>query len=370
MILQRDGQTLFPLGTYEIPRDEAEWQLWRDAGVNLLRCNSREDLDRAHEHGMFGWLRLRLILDDDDDGAALAEGVNALKDHPALVVWECPDEAIWHAMRDEEGNARTRLWELSADDRAETDARFDALVRGMERGTALVRRLDPSRPIWLNEAAPSNRDVLGRCAGFVDIVGFDWYPIPNRVDEPMQAMGKLVDLFGACAPGCDLWIVQQGFSWSYIDPTRPEALPTPEEARFMAWQAIAHGATGLAWWGLRHVTRPSPFIARLMGVVAEFKELHPFLHAGQIVGVRTTTDTAQFPPIIGVSHLARRVGNRTMLVVINEDPYEHDVIVSGLDWLPIDSLRPVVEPRGDLVRVPSGYITRMQGYEVRIYLAG
>ena len=92
-----DSRTAFPLGMYEMPRTEGEWRAWSDAGIDLVRCGGSDDLDRAAEHGMRGWVTVPMVLDDDDDGSALVERIDSLKGHPALLVWEAPDEAIWWA---------------------------------------------------------------------------------------------------------------------------------------------------------------------------------------------------------------------------------------------------------------------------------
>jgi hypothetical protein len=65
-----------------------------------------------------------------------------------------------------------------------------------------------------------------------------------------------------------------------IDPARPLYLnhsptnlvstPTPAETRFMAYQAIVHGATGLLWWGLH---RSPPESGVWDGIAATAREL-------------------------------------------------------------------------------------------------
>ena len=372
MILERNGEPLFPLGMYERPRDDDEWTRWSAAGINLVRCGSREDLDRAQAAGMFGWVPVSMVLADDDDGSALAARIDALRDHPALAAWEAPDEAIWNTWRLDDKGRPIRLWKRPDDVAAELQAKMEATIRGLERGARLVRQRDPGRKIWLNEACMSDYDSLARCLPALDIVGFDYYPVPNEQARPMEWTGAFTERFRRTAPTKDVWVVEQAFSWSNLFKDRgiPEAHPTAKEARFMAWQAIARGATGLLWWGSSYEDRPAPFLDELMGVVSEFAELHPFLFVGNSLAVQATVDPKRFPAAMGVSCLARRAGDKQMLVLVNEDPYEHDVILRGPDVRDPNTMRPIVEAPNEFVRLGDGYVTVMDGYEVRIYVTG
>lgn len=366
MFLERDGQTLFGLGMYERPRTREEWQTWRAAGINLVHCQSRDQLDEAQASGMFGWVSVPMVLPDGDDGSALAERVDSLKDHPALAVWEAPDEAILAAWRNRAGSRDPATI-------AETERSFDALVRCFGRGAALVRKHDPGPKLWLNEAVISPVDVLARCAPFVDIVGFDYYPIPERTWRPMNLMGPDTSRFRDAAPGKELWIVQQAFNWAHVgeDPAQfGDAAPTRDQCRFMAWQAILHGATGLLWWGSAHEKRPFPFLDDLMSVVHEIDGLHEFLNAGPISGVDVRTNRSLRAPTLGCSCSVRRVGERTLLVLLNEDSYPAEAVITGIDWLAPTGLRPVSGPYEELVSARGELRTHMEGHETRLYVAG
>ncbi len=372
MILVRNGKPLFPLGMYELPRTDDEWSRWSEAGINLVRCGSRDDLDRAEAAGMFGWVPVAMILADDDGGSALAATIDQLKGHKALVLWEAPDEAIWNAWRLDDVGRPVRLRKCSDATRADLLDKMDAVVRGLERGVEMIRRLDPGRPIWLNEASMSDYDSVARCLPWVDVVGCDYYPIPNRQDQPMEWTGRFTERYRRCAPTKEVWMVEQAFSWSSLFPDRglQQARPSVDEARFMAWQAIARGATGLLWWGSMSEDRPAPHLDDLMSVVAEFDGLHPFLFAGDAPSVRVATDYRRFPAGMGVSAVARRAGDRTLFVLVNEDPYEHDAIVTGLDWLDPNGMRAIAGPDAAFDKTPGGYVATMDAYEVRILISG
>jgi hypothetical protein len=372
MILTRDEKPLFTLGMYERPRTDDEWREWSEAGINLVGCSSREHLDEAREWGMFGWVTVPMILKDDDDGSALVERVEELKDHPVLAVWEGPDEAIWGIWRLEKGKP-PRFWERPSDLVNELLDKADALVRGLERGVRLIRERDPGRPIWLNEACQSSQSVLARCLPSLDILGFDYFPVPPNDNRQMHHLGLYTERYRQTAVAKEVWVVEQGFSWSSLkeyDEGTGYAVPNLDQYRFMAWQAMLRGATGLLWWGSSHEERPAPFMPDLMAVVREINGLQEFMHTGSIPDVVAEVDHRRAPPVLGASCIVKRVESKTLLVLINEDPTGADVMVRGLDWIQTDELEPITPVSSELTPVAGGSVTPMNGYETRIYVAG
>ena len=371
MILRRNGRGLFALGMYELPRDASEWKQWSEAGINLVRCGSREELDTAWDHGMYAWVPVPLIIRTNEDEAKLRDRINELKDHPAIAVWEGPDEAVWFASRLKPGTP-TRMWIQDDDTVAKVGKNLDDLVRGYERGSQIIRELDPNRAIWQNESG-SNQSALARIMPYVDAIGFDGYPVPGRVEKPLQHLYGDTTRYRAMAPTKDIWIVQQAFAWANLGDAyanQPVVYPTVEQSRFMAWSAIAAGATGINWWGSHSTPRPSPFLDDLMTVVRELSQLHDFLDGGEVISVRSWVDGRAYPATqLGVRHLCRRAGNRTMFALINLDPFRQDVVVSGIDWIDVADMEPIVEPKGMSKQTHDGWITDMQPYEVRVYVS-
>ncbi len=372
--------TCFPLGMYELPRNEEEWAHWKSAGINLLPCASREDLDSVHRHGMKGWVSLPMVLREDDDGAALRAAVSALKDHPALYVWEAPDEIIWNTNRRVTGVLASFWWDQPERMRKELAQEYDALVLGLERGSAIVRSLDPGRPIWLNEAARSDMEIVSRCLPFLDIISTDFYPVLPQTPDPRRArirthdmIALLCDRFRATAPDHEFWFVQQAFSWHRLErkrhPDVPIAYPTRCDYRFMAWQAIAHGARGLLWYGSAHEDRPAPFLDDLMAVVRELSELTPFLLSEHAPALEVRVDTKQYPPTRGVSCFMREFGGRTFLALVNEDPYENDVLVTGVPGEEITGWTAFGDSERPHVPIDNGFVVPLSGREVRLMMS-
>ncbi len=88
-----------------------------------------------------------------------------------------------------------------------------------------------------------------------DILMMDWYPVPHL---PLESFGQNVALAkqGMIDSGCPdkpLWAVVQIFDWKEFKQFRPDndrigRFPTKEEIRFMSYDAIFNGATGLFYF--------------------------------------------------------------------------------------------------------------------------
>jgi hypothetical protein len=140
------------------------------------------------------------------DLEALERGVEKLKGHPALLLWELYDEP---------------------------DAGVP--VAELEAATRLVRRLDPNHPVLLNFCFPAK---FAEYSGPCDIVSVDTYPVPHA---PLTLVPETLDKLRAACDGLKpMQIALQGYG------DVKGRMPTPRELRCMTYLAISHGATAFA----------------------------------------------------------------------------------------------------------------------------
>lgn len=342
-----DGNRVFIMGSYMVPDDLAMRQRMRQAGFNMLRgSRDRKTLDRLYREGFLTWIytpELRV-----NDGEANGEGrlggmVESIGDHPAVVVWEGPDEALWNAWY----SRRTGLWKARADTNEVVDAMQDARQRAhlqekikkirdaelhaefvkVERlfdellatlgrppltdgqrvttapaaakkvraecdlGISILRRLDKrSLPIWMNHAPRNTLLDLRDFSKSYDIVGCDIYPAPAGEDSgngdlsnrSLSSVGDFTERMKSIAPGRAVWMVPQGFGWEDLfgDAYKADGRrPTRAEMRFMLWETIVHGARGVLIWGLSVSGDPPDFHELVLDVVSEIGSVMPFLAA-------------------------------------------------------------------------------------------
>ena len=91
IFLHKDGKELFPIGFYELPKEDAKLCRYAQLGINLFRCSGNADLDRVAGVDALGWVSIKL---QKQDTLKVIEKIKSVTNHPALAIWEGPDEII------------------------------------------------------------------------------------------------------------------------------------------------------------------------------------------------------------------------------------------------------------------------------------
>lgn len=371
--LHAESATLFPIGCYELPEDDAGLQAMAAAGFNVVHCHSRADLDRVQAVGMMGVFPLPLQAGATD---ALREEVSAVADHPALAVWEGPDEVVWNftgysgLFKTLEAHKTKDAWWTQAPE-AVAYAREKAaeIIPNMRAAVDMIHSIEPARrPVWINEAQKSDVFYVRQYLDYVDITGCDIYPV-KRDKADIATMGRTTERWKEVGRGKPVWMVVQGFSWhelgDYYGATEP-AYPTFEQSRFMAWDCIAHGARGIFYWGTRFLTNET-FRQSMYAVTSELAALQPFLTAPDAEGV--ALDLVGLPEerqAASIRHIVRRSGDDWLIVLVNEGDERHmGAVLTGLDALEGRSL-PVLYSDDEIPVTHGELIARMQPKEVLI----
>jgi len=348
-----EGNARFIIGNYHNPQNLDELKRYAANGFNLVRCApTKESLDLAQHAGLYGWVNtgssINFSTDKDKQRKKLTELVNRLKDHPALAVWEVPDEALWNLSYPHLDRLfYDKNWSKERQDsvlRALNES-INIKSRGYAEGCAELKGLDPVHPIWMNHAPRNSTQHLRLFSQPADIAGCDIYPEKEGftghgelTDHSLTATGGYTDLMQAVAPGKPIWMVLQAFSWELLQNPLPEKLdpkqfPSYKHSRIMAWDAILHGAKGILYWGSYKVSSKSLFWGSIMGVTKEIGALEPFLVADDV------HKPIRIEPIQYVHSIKTRVASMLkqykddyLLVVLQED-LGQALDISGLDFL-------------------------------------
>ena len=371
--LEKDGKTLFPLGFYELPEGEAGLRAMAEAGTNIIRVGNRADLDRVQAAGALGWMPVPLHGGVTD---AFKKHIQDVTDHPALAVWEGPDEVVWnftaysglhksmgvYAHKDE-------WWQQTPKAIAYSESEAGKIVPNMRAAVEFIRTVDPKRPVWMNEALRSDAKFVRQYMPFIDVVGCDIYPVKKN-DRKVEKMAGATDRWMQIAKGKPVWMVMQAFSWDevgaeYVD--RGNAYPTFAESRFMAYDVIAHGAKGILYWGSTEL-KSNECRQSIYALISELAALNPFLIAPNEPGVKLQViGLTEELPGYGVRMFVRRAGDDLLLALINEDDVPRmDVEISGLNAIEGRDLHALYT--GEIQRVSGGEaIVRLQSKEVKVY---
>lgn len=260
--LIRDGTPLFVIGAYALPKGMDAKGL-ASMGFNVLHIGKDPSEWKAcEEAGLFIWNSLDLEFSGPNVEAkktSVRAMVEAQKNDPNLLIWETIDEPAWS----EENPEEVRIPP-------------EPLIAGYR----FLKQLDPHHPVYLNQAPRNTIEVLRKYNTAADIQCVDVYPVippglrkmyaimtptraggvPRQTDLPdlsPACVGDYVDKMKRVAyDNQAVFVVLQGFAWEALRPKAEQdpsliLYPDFEELRFMAYQAIVHGANGIMIFGLQ-----------------------------------------------------------------------------------------------------------------------
>jgi hypothetical protein len=283
---------------------------------------------------------------------ALKEKVLSVANHPALAIWEGPDEVVWNFTATDGLYAKLKVqekagawWEQTPGAVSYANEKAKVVIPNMIDAITYIRSVDPhNRQIWINESSRSDVTYVRQYLDFIDITGTDIYPVGRRLKTEDSGIPSSVDAirdytqrYMEIGKGKPVWMILQAFSFSDLTEEikdAPLAYPSFIESRYMAYSAIAYGARGILYWGSSY-TKSKDFIQSLYAVTSELAALQPFLTAPneaqvEVKIIKTVPGDKNQP----VPCIARRYGRDWMIVVINEtDTYQMGVVVDGLKHL-------------------------------------
>lgn len=299
-----DGKPFFPLGTWSVHGKQSNSEkakIIAECGFNTALADVN-NLDDYAENGLMALPRMMETLPKFQDPAHFArwdakfrKTMLRYQKHPSVIGYFISDEPAWRGVS------------------------CDKMVESYN----YMRELDPYRPIMLNEAPRGAVSEIRPYTQACDIYGVDIYPVPEPnahsglEDRNMTCVGKYADRCREVVYGRKpVWMTLQGWAWG--DATkRPVVLPTLHQSRFMAYNAVAHGATGLFWFGLRCWDDRRDFFRDLGTLIRELRAMSPVF-----IGETIASDDFQCEaPEIRV--LRKKAGENIWYIVLNES--SHDV---------------------------------------------
>jgi hypothetical protein len=261
-VLQVDGQKVFPIGLSDPPPHDAQapsgqhaFQELANGGATMIRTGTPDWApgrinhqiatetaiqDAAAAHGLHCWMRLgpRANLPGAAANLQLLQKITAaFKNHPALCAYKGVDEP--------RNPFRGANWIRPA-----------GLVRAHDR----IKALDPQHPLVIIQAPRGPVSQLVPYRPAFDITGVDIFPIAyppglhcDNGNIDISVVGDMTDKMKESSGGKPVWMTLQ-IAWSGTAPSveTPDIVPRfPSlfQERFMAYQAIVHGARGLVFFG-------------------------------------------------------------------------------------------------------------------------
>jgi hypothetical protein len=181
----------------------------------------------------------------------------------------------------------------------------------------------------------------------IDAVGCDIYPVPfspttghsDLKDTNLSSVGAYTDRMREAAPGKSIWMVLQGFGWRDLseegkedtDP-RKGRRPGFSETRFMAYDAIVHGANALLYWGTHSIEKDSVLWQDLMKIAQELRALEPGIVRERPGSAPISTADETYGSIDGQGPrlMLRKTGRDWILIAANDHSQGISFTVSKL----------------------------------------
>jgi hypothetical protein len=364
-----DGTRTFVIGAYHLPKAEDPYQVLKENGYNLIRVNANlKALDAAHQYQLKTWIGTGYIKDNkrEEDQRRIGGVINEFKSHPSLLIWEIADEPAF-------------TWN-SAELRIQPEPMLETF--------GLIKNNDPEHLVYTNHGPVNLGTTLQKYNSSTDIVACDVYPvIPqgitptyalfadglqgdllnpyiSQVGEYTDKMQRVVDY------SKPVFMVLQGFSWEMLKEEKERnsdmiLFPSYEQSRFMAFNAIIHGAVGINYWGMSYTPQPSDFMDDLNRVTREMSELQPVLSARERkINIEMVYHELGHSIDSGVEILAKQVNGKVYLITANADKNPVRVSIMGLSTF--KGAKVLNENRR--VSIPSGNLTDdYKPFDVHIY---
>lgn len=342
-----DGEPFFPMGVYYARDQIADatgegLRAIRRMGFNTIffsgGLGDEPLLDRIWAAGLRVWCR---------PPGALTRDFRQLKDiagrfarHPALLLWELDDEPVLNGVD----------------------------IAAVRRGCHVVRSIDPHHPILCTQwYSGEESEDLAAWFDVADVHAFSAYPVPltrwgTRMalveqgwPHSIAVVGRQTALWRSRAPGKPVVPVLQAWAWNSLEDGEA-GYPSAQEARFMAYHAIVCGAKGLHHYGaplpegphlacaippkihddlgrthddfIRAQALNARFWRYYAGVVEELAGMSPVLTAEDAV-----TSPRAIRQVGGrsgsIEYRAKRLGNSTVLLVVNASSEPADVEIDA-----------------------------------------
>ncbi|MDD3952478.1 MAG: hypothetical protein PHY82_01025 [Lentisphaeria bacterium] len=247
--LRNQGKTIFPIGVCTPSEEMDALRVYSQSGINLIA--SQLPLFPAmadYMHEIMGKFGLRWISwnswgfsrrSESETVDLLLQSREMLRKDPGFIGFLSDEPAVWALPVD-----NFRFY-------------YKQMLRCM-----------PEYLAWINHAPRISRvstepsqafSVVSRFSRTSDVSGFDIYPFPDGhthnslPNKTISCIGDYTDMCRDMTWGTKpVWMILQAFSWNEERGGKPDAtFPRPAEKnlRFMAWNAITHGATGIIWYG-------------------------------------------------------------------------------------------------------------------------
>lgn len=283
----KDSKAFFPMGLYAAP--SGAFADIEEAGFNSMILYESYYQDRVKKE----W-----------DAAKLAKWLDEAQKSGVSVMVSLSSLVRKGSLRDMEAIiAKFKMHPALLGYYLADEPQGDDMASSVRKANIFVKQLDPAKPTMI---VLSKSGELQRFKDTADIISMDPYPIPlSPPDDVAREILFYRDFTRCSVPLCaTLQSFGGGESWFRE--------PTPQEARCMAYLALAHGSRGIYWF--RYKPMYSPLWDELKKLNKEISSMSEFL----LADVPVVSGRCQDAP--SVHYALRKLNDVTFIIAVNASP--------------------------------------------------
>ena len=363
-----DGKRTFIIGSYHLPKTDTPFITLKENGFNYVRVAAdKSQLEQAEKNSLHVWISTGAIRSEaeQEDSDKIKKIITEYKESPALLNWEIADEPAF-------------TWKS-----AEMRIKPQAMIKTYN----LIKSIDKKHLIYTNHGPVNLISTLQKYNPATDITAVDVYPvIPHGItptyalyDDGLQGdllnpyisqVGEYAERLKRVSAEKPFFMVQQGFAWEMLKPRserNPQMIlyPSYEQLRFMAFNAIIHGANGIIYWGTKYCPANEPFWNDLFKVTRELDSMQDILTAPvEDFPIEKEYHELGFSVDGGVEVLIKQLNGSVYLLTANED--KHPAKISFNNILGFTKAEVLSENREILINGET-FTENYKPFQVHIY---